>query len=575
MKKKRKQSSIKGSPTGYPAKTPSPEPVSSDPEKVTSASTDRYRSLVDIGIALSSEKELSRILDLILDKALETTEADAASIYLTENIRIDTIGNTQQKFFPVLRFHRSTNRSLGRMFRNGVLEIDASSIAGYVAMTGKAVRIDDCYRLPSDAPYKFNPENDSQMGYKTQSMLAVPMQNASGKVRGVLQIINKIDPPASRSSAVGGRGPQVDGIQVVPFSDQDAELMQAFASQASVAIENAKLTEDIENLFESFIRASVTAIEARDPATSGHSDRVAVFAVEFARAVHQCSEGPLKGVIFSEQQIRELRYAALLHDFGKIGVRESVLSKRLKLYPHEMETILLRLDSARAKQEMMVWKEMAHELTALFEEGTLQAPREKIIKSSQKIDQFAQQLQQVRLSIIKANQPQIVEEDFDIGSLMNWINKTSRELEQALLTPEEIVKLSLPKGTLGEEERKEIESHVSHTYHFLRQIAWTEDLSNVADIAHAHHEKCDGSGYPRGVTAEHIPIQSKMMTIADIYDALTSMDRPYKRAAPPERALEILHFEARSGKLDLDLLRVFIEADVFRAADGMRARKTA
>jgi HD-GYP domain-containing protein (c-di-GMP phosphodiesterase class II) len=362
----------------------------------------------------------------------------------------------------------------------------------------------------------------------------------------------------------------------VTFTDEDQELMQAFASQASVAIENAKLTEDIENLFESFIRASVTAIEARDPATSGHSDRVAVLSVEFARALHQNTEGPLKGVIFSEQQIREMRYAALLHDFGKIGVRESVLSKKYKLYPHEMETILLRLDSARVRQEMMAWKDMAHELVGIFEKGgTPDSPRAKLSQVGNKIDQFAQQLQQVRLSVLKANQPQIVKEDFDIGALMTWINKTSLELDQTLLTAEEMIKLSLPKGTLNEEERREIESHVSHTYHFLRQIAWTEDLAEVPDIAHAHHEKCDGSGYPRGLTAGHIPVQSKMMTIADIYDALTSMDRPYKPAVSAERALEILHMEARNGKLDLDLLRIFIEAAVFRSADGMRPRKTA
>jgi HD-GYP domain-containing protein (c-di-GMP phosphodiesterase class II) len=403
-------------------------------------------------------------------------------------------------------------------------------------------------------------------------MLAVPMQSSNGKVRGVLQIINKIKPEVLHGEALFGH---LTSEMVMPFTDEDTELMQAFASQASVAIENAKLTEDIENLFESFIRASVTAIEARDPATSGHSDRVAVLTVEFARAVHQCPEGPLKNVIFTEQQIRELRYAALLHDFGKIGVREHILAKQLKLYPHEMETLLLRLDSARIKQEMMVWKELAHELVEMFEQGHPHSPRGKLTEVSRKIDQFSQQLQQVRLSVIKANQPQIVEDDYDIVSLMGWINKTSRELDQTLLTPEEIVKLSLPKGTLGEDERREIESHVSHTYHFLRQIAWTEDLGNVADIAHAHHEKCDGSGYPRGLTAEHIPVQAKLMTIADIYDALTAMDRPYKKAASPERAIEILHSEARAGKLELDLLRVFIEAEVFRSADGMRTRKTA
>lgn len=532
----------------------------------------RYRSLVDIGIALSAEKEVGRILDLILEKALENTNADAASIYLLESIRIDTIANAK-KIFPVLRFHRSTNRTTGRRILNKVLELDHSSIAGYVALTGETVLVEDCYQLSTESPFQFNPAVDKETGYKTISMLAVPMRSSNDKIRGVLQIINKMKP--HEVSRREDTPPTFDPQSVIAFTEDDVELMSAFASQGAVAIENAKLTEDIENLFESFIRASVTAIEARDPITSGHSDRVAVLAVEFARAVHQCPSGPFKDLIFSEQQIRELRYAALLHDFGKIGVKEAVLNKRHKLFPHEMETILLRLDSVRARQEMLTWKEMAHELIEMFEKGHPHSPRAKLSDVTRRIDQFAQQLQQVRLSIIKANQPQIREEDFDIVSLMGWINQTSQELESALLTPDEIIKLSLPKGSLGEEERREIESHVSHTYHFLRQIAWTEDLSSVADIAHAHHEKCDGSGYPRGLTAEHIPIQAKMMTISDIYDALTSMDRPYKKAASPERALEILHFEARNGKLDLDLLRVFVEGEVFRTSQGMQTRRSA
>lgn len=541
------------------------------PKSDSSQKADTFRSLVDIGIALSSEKEVSRILDLILEKALETTQADAASIFLTENIRIDTIGNTQQKFYPVLRFHRNFNRSSGKVIQNKVLDLDNSSIAGFVALNGKCVRVDDCYLLDSSAPFKFNPDVDRETGYKTVSMLAVPMQSSNGKARGVLQIINKIK---QGSPSAEKKQEPIRFSDVTAFTDEDEELMQAFASQASVAIENAKLTEDIENLFESFIRASVTAIEARDPTTSGHSDRVAVFSVEFARAVHQCHTGPLQSVIFTDQQIRELRYAALLHDFGKIGVRESVLSKQYKLYPHEIETVLLRLDSARARQELMVWKDMAFELVEMFEKGVGQPSRTKLSEATLKIDKFAQQLQQVRLSVIKANQPQVVEEDFDIVSLMSWINKASRELDHTMITAEEMVKLSLPKGTLNEEERREIESHVSHTYQFLRQIAWTEDLGSVADIAHAHHEKCDGTGYPRGLTAEHIPVQAKIMAISDIYDALTSMDRPYKRAVSAERAIEILHTEARNGKLDLDLLRVFVESQVFRSADGMRLRKT-
>ena len=524
--------------------------------------SDRYRSLVDIGLALSSEKELPRILDLVLEKALETTGADGATIYLIEQIRIDTIGNAQKKFFPVLRVHRAISRLEGSRSINLMVAMDHSSIAGYVALTGDSVSIADCYDLPAGSQFQFNPETDRTLGYRTTSMLAVPLLNADGKVRGVLQMINKL-----------GEAPP--SAEQIPFTGEDAELMRAFASQACVALEHAKLREDIENLFESFIRASVTAIEARDPTTSGHSDRVAVLTVEFARAAHFCQVGPYQGLTFSEQQIRELRYASLLHDFGKIGVRESILAKEKKLYPHELETILLRLDSARARHEMMAWKETAEELASLLADGRIEDPAFRLSRVNKKIEVFTQQLHQVRVGIVGANQPQIREEDFDIGNLMSWIHKTSREIGQVLLTPEEMVKLSLPRGTLGEDERREIESHVSHTYRFLRQIAWTEDLANVADIAHAHHEKCDGSGYPRALTSAHIPVQSKMMAIADIYDALTSMDRPYKPATSPERAIEILHMEAKEGKLDLDLIKIFVEAGVFRMAQGMGNRRAA
>lgn len=547
--------------------------VTSD-EHNESARLQRYRSLVDTGIALTREKDISRILDIIIDRALDATGADAASIFLTENIKIDSVANTQAKYIPVLRFHRSTNRRSGKTYQNRILELDKSSIAGWVALEGRTVRVADCYSLPPDSEITFNPEVDRESGYQTISMLSVPMTSSNSKIRGVLQIINKLK---SGSKGDADKNKLLDRDDVTEFTDEDAELMQAFASQASVAIENAKLTEDIENLFESFIRASVTAIESRDPSTSGHSDRVAVFTVEFARAVHQADSGPYKDVQFTDAHIREVRYAALLHDFGKIGVRESILSKQLKLYPHEMETILNRLETARAKQEMLEWKQTTEELIELVENGQKPSgsPRDYAKKVVDRIDEFAKHLQQVRLSIVKANQPQIIAGDFDIISLMTWINQTSREIEQAILTPEEIVKLSLPKGTLTESERREIESHVTHTYHFLRQIAWTEDLGGVPDIAYSHHEKMDGTGYPRGLLAEHIPLQSKLMTISDIYDALTSMDRPYKPAVQPERAIDILHMEGRGGKLDLDLLKIFVEAEVWRSALGMRSQKAA
>lgn len=537
--------------------------------KKDSSGSDHYRSLVEIGIALSSEKDLGKILDLILESALATTHADAASIYLPESL---TSPSGDQANHRVLRFHRSANRSTGKTIQNKLLALDHKSIAGYVASTGETVRLDDCYYIPENVPYKFNSKVDHELGYRTKSMLTVPMKTSSGKVRGVLQMINKLKPEVALHEHEI-KSHQVDDI--ISFLDDDIELMQAFASQACVALENAKLNEEISNLFESFIRASVTAIEARDPTTSGHSNRVALLTVDFAQAVHVCSTGVFKSVHFNEDQLRELRYAALLHDFGKIGVRESVLGKEKKLFPEEMETIMVRLESARVRQEMLAWKEMALELADLAESGKLENPRQHLSKVAVRVEQFAKQLQKIRLKIMNANEPQILARDFNIHELMNWITRTSKDLGQELLTDTELAKLSIPKGTLDEAERREINSHVSHTYSFLKQIAWTENLSQVANIAHAHHEKCDGSGYPLGLKANQIPIQSKMMTIADIYDALTAMDRPYKKAASHERALDILDSEARAGQLDRELFKIFVEAEIYRVVRSEEAAKRA
>ena len=519
----------------------------------------KYRSLVDIGIALSGEKELEKILELILKKAMETTSADGASIYLSESIKIESAGG--KRFYPVLRFHRTSNRTTGIKIQNKVLDID-NSIAGYVATTGQTLRIENCYEIAANSPFHFNPEYDKAVGYTTKSMLAVPMVSNTGKVRGVLQIINKMKDDNFQQKTF-----HVD--DVVPFGDEDSDLMKAFASQASVALENAKLTDDIENLLESFIRASVTAIEARDPSTSGHSDRVAVLTVELARATHRCDNGIYKAFTLSDSQIREIRYAALLHDFGKIGVRESVLGKEKKLFPYELESIMLRIDNACLKHELYQWRDTALELGDLLKGGETQDPAFQIGKVTQKIESFKKKLQSIRLKIIDANQPQIMHGDVDITEMIAGISQISKEIDMNFVTANELVKLSLSKGSLSEEERNEINSHVSHTYSFLRQIHWTEDLREVADIAHAHHEKCDGTGYPRGLTYEHIPIQSRMMAITDIFDALTSMDRPYKKAVTAERALEIINHEARAGKLDAELIKIFIEAGIFQSTLGM------
>lgn len=525
-------------------------------------------SLLDVGLALSSEHETDKILDMIVQKAIENTLADGGSIYLLERVRQDSLGGARAPYKRMLRFHKATNKTLKSRLVNRLMEIDNNSIAGYVAQSGNAVIIDDCYNLPEDTPFKFNIEFDRETGYRTKSILAVPIRTNKGHVIGVVQLVNKLrafrrktDRPAFFPDA------QAPSDLIVPFSQYDSHLMQAFASHAAVALENAKLTNDIARLFESFVKASVTAIEARDPSTSGHSDRVAILTTNFAERVSLISTGEFADISFSTEQMREIRYAALLHDFGKIGVRENVLLKAKKLFPNELETILLRLETLQAKNEARTWRETCELLVQMHTNKTLDNPQAQLGQALWNIDSFNRQLDEIRKGILKANESQVLDKDFDIANLMKWIDNAQAQMNHLLITPDEKKRLSIPRGTLGDDERREIESHVSHTYQFLSQIAWTEDLSGVPDIAHAHHEKLDGSGYPRGVRADLIPLQSRMMTISDIYDALTAMDRPYKKAVSPERAIEILHLEAGQGKLDNKLLKIFVEAEIFKSVE--------
>jgi HD-GYP domain-containing protein (c-di-GMP phosphodiesterase class II) len=455
-----------------------------------------------------------------------------------------------------LRFKLAQNDSVQIPFREHVMEISNRSIAGYVAQTGEIVNISDAYHMPDDVPYSINRKFDEDSGYRTKSILAVPMRNQKDEIVGVVQLINakrKWDVKLLKLADVVNT--------VTPFASRQQEIIQSLASQAAVALENSRLYEAIQRLFEGFVRASVIAIEARDPTTSGHSFRVANLTVALAEAVDRADDGPYAGVKFTRTEMKEIRYASLLHDFGKVGVREEVLVKAKKLYPSQLELIRQRFHFVKRTMENLTLKS---KLDYAIEKG-----REQFLKEQPKFDgELAKQIEEVDKyfkTILESNEPTVLPE----GNFDRLVDIAARHYldfdgdEKSLLTEDEVRLLSIRKGSLDDEERKQIESHVVHTFNFLQQIPWTKEIKNIPEIARGHHEKLNGLGYPYKLSAAEIPVQTRMMTISDIFDALSAADRPYKKAITMERALEILGFAVKDGEIDGPLFEVFKEARVF------------
>jgi len=360
---------------------------------------------------------------------------------------------------------------------------------------------------------------------------------------------------------------QVDTLQRTHFfSESDLHILTGIGAQVAIALKNFMLYEDIGHLFESFVTASVHAIEARDPTTAGHSFRVAEYSQRLASLVDQSGHKQLRDVSFSRDQMQELRYAALLHDFGKVGVREHVLIKARKLYHSEMDVLKARFQFARASLERQAYREL------IDQHGDL-SPEEFKQRRTAMDQQLAAQMQKLQrfMDMIRhANEPSVREDDVshDLRMVADFTFPGDDGDTLPLLTAAELDALTLAQGSLTPEERIEIQQHVSHTFAFLNHIPWTSSLSAVADIAHAHHEKLDGSGYPRGLAGDEIPIQSRIMTVADIYDALTAGDRPYKCSLSVEQALDMLKAEAQAGKIDPVLVDVFIQSRAYEALEA-------
>lgn len=511
----------------------------------------RYRyelgELIEIAKAITTERELDKLLHIILEKSRFITGADAGSLYVVEGDDPDPARRT-------LRFKLSQNESADFDSREFSVPISPRSMSGYVALHRKPLNIADVYDLPALSPFGFDRSFDAKIGYRTKSMLCAPLSSRKGDVIGVIQLINKKRDPEKRLLE-----PDDFDEQVVPFDDRSEDLLSTLASQAGIALENAILYAEIQNMLEGFVRASVEAIEQRDPTTSGHSRRVAELTVGLAKAVEKVDTGPYREVSWSYDDLRELEYASLLHDFGKIGVREQVLVKAKKLYSSELENIRGRFEFAIRSLELDV---MSRKLRILERAG----PAEELKALDDELERRRKELDEAFAAIQAANEPTVLK-----GGDFQRVEAVARETYTdlsgnmlPLLRPDEVGSLSVPRGSLTSAEIDEIRSHVVHTFEFLSQIPWGKKFRRIAVIAGAHHERLNGTGYPHRLRAEEIPLQSKMMSVSDIFDALTAADRPYKKAVPLEKALDILGFEVKDQHLDADLVRIFVESKIWK-----------
>jgi HD-GYP domain-containing protein (c-di-GMP phosphodiesterase class II) len=525
--------------------------------EILEETTENVKYVMSISRELNGERDIPKLLTLILHKAREICKADAGSIYT-----IDYPPGSNRLEDAKLRFRFTQNASIRIDFAEFSIPIDNKSIVGNAVLHQTPINIPDLYQLSDNAtqnPFgvKHNRTFDQRIGYESHSMLTLPMFDISHRVIGVIQLINR-----KRDWKIELKAANDFRSHVVPFHERDLEYAEIVAQQAGIALENAEMHNEIQRLFDGFVNASVTAIEQRDPTTSGHSHRVAQLTTGLAEIVHKSDAPHFKHITFTDDQLREIKYASLLHDFGKLGVRENVLVKAKKLYPWQHDSLTERFELIRASLEIDFLRQQLN-----FMINPAAFPMDFSLDNFQEIrNQRLAELEEYFGFIMKANEPTVLEQGgFDrLSEIAKLSYEDTRGRKKNYLSVDELKALSVSRGSLTAEEFAEIQSHVEHTYEFLRKIPWGHRLYNVPEIAAKHHEKLDGSGYPNAAVSDQIPLQSRMMTIADIYDALTASDRPYKKAVGAEKALDIINMDVKNGKIDHQLFEVFVSSEVYK-----------
>ncbi|MDI6776009.1 MAG: HD domain-containing phosphohydrolase [Syntrophales bacterium] len=514
----------------------------SDVREFTEEQIGHIRQMTRIGAALSAERNLDRLLEMIVEEARRYTCADGGTLYIMSDdetalhfaiVQNDTLkvrmGGTSGKItWPPV------------MLKNPDGSPNYANVSAYAAISGEVVNIPDVYNA-SGFNFEGTRKFDAETGYRSRSMLVAPMRNHENNIIGVLQLLNALD------TATG---------EVITFSLESQRMTESLASQAAVTLSNNRLIYDLENLLESFIKTIATAIDEKSPYTGGHVRRVADLTMAIARKINEATEGPYADVCLSEDQMRELRIAAWLHDMGKITTPEYIIDKATKL-----ETICDRIEFLKTRFEVI---KRDHEIE-LLKRGVgrdWDSGREVVLAED---DEFIKALREDFNFLCAAN---VGGEYMADGMIERLKSVAQRQWAldgklQPLLNDNEIYNLSIRRGTLTDEERGIINNHAAVTHKMLSQLPFPKKLRHVQDYAAAHHEKLDGTGYPSGLKGDQLPLQSRILALADVFEALTAKDRPYKKGKTLSEAMKIMELMVADHHLDSDLFDLFIKERLY------------
>jgi HD-GYP domain-containing protein (c-di-GMP phosphodiesterase class II) len=515
----------------------------------------RLEQLNEIGASLSAERDINRLLESILLAAKAITRADGGTLYLlTED------DGTKRLKFEIMRT-QSLNIAMGGTTGTPIPfypihlyskdgKPNNQMVAAFAALTGQTVNIADAYTAEG---FDFNGTRnfDKKTGYRSKSFLTVPMKNHENEIIGVLQLINSQDPASG---------------EVVAFSDADQRLAESLASQAAIALTNRQLINQLEALFESFIAMINTAIDEKSPYTGGHCQRVPELTMMLAEAVNETKAGPLSDFDMSDKDRYELKIAGLLHDCGKVTTPVHVVDKATKLESifDRIHLIDTRFEVLKRDAEIELLKSNA----ALQQQGLDELSlRERTNQLEQAYKARLRQFDQDREFLRKCNiggefmPPEAQDHVKEIAGY-KWLDQSGNTAH--FLTDDEIENLSIPRGTLTAKEREIINYHIVATIKMLEALPWPKHLRHVPEYAGGHHERMDGKGYPRGLTRDQMSVQARVMGIADIFEALTARDRPYKKGKTLTESLQILGKFKEGGHIDPDLFDVFIRHKVYQ-----------